>query len=86
MDTTNPTGQQIIDAIVELAKEVEKGDNVDFGMLTIDEDAAYRTVAIGLLKEHLQVDPAHREVTLLAIATHLVVENLVLNLKLLQNG
>lgn len=78
--------QSTIDAIVELAKEVEKGDNIDFGYLSVSEDDAYRVCALGLLEKHLGLAEEDREIMLLAVCTHLIVENMVLNLKLLQRG
>lgn len=72
------------DIVAEHAKEVESEDPIDFGMLSIDEDAIFKLMADGLLEHYETVDPEDRDLMLLAVATKLVVENFVLNLKLQQ--
>lgn len=68
-----------IDDLVELAKEVEVTDPIDWGMLNIDEDNAYRLIATSVLEQFSQ--PLDQP-TILATITKLIVENFVLNLKL----
>lgn len=68
-----------IDDLVELAKEVEVTDPIDWGMLNIDEDNAYRLIATSVLEQFSQ--PLDQS-TVLATITKLIVENFVLNLKL----
>jgi hypothetical protein len=69
-----------VDQLVELAKEVESEDPIDWGYLSINEEEAYKLIALSLL-EHKDRNPN----ILLAIITKLTVENMVLNLKLMQN-
>lgn len=81
MDTS-----ELIDSIVELAKEVDKQDPTDFGYLQVDDDAAYRTIALELVDRNYSVDEKYRNLMLLATCTHLVVQNLVLNAQLLERN
>lgn len=69
-----------VDLLVELAKDVEAQDPIDWGMLSIDEDAAYRLIAANVLEIYKDYDQA----TMLVSITKLIVENFVLNLKLIQ--
>ena len=75
--------KQYLDLIVELAKEVETEDPIDWGMLTIDEDNAYNLIASNTLETLLPKynQPEFREI-ILATVVKLVVENFTLNLKL----
>jgi hypothetical protein len=67
-----------VDTLVELAKEVENEDPIDWGMLSIDEDTAYRIIA----SQVLEIYNTNDQLTMLASITKLIVENFVLNLKL----
>lgn len=69
-----------VDLLVELAKDVEAQDPIDWGMLSIDEDTAYRLIAANVLEIYKDYDQA----TMLVSITKLIVENFVLNLKLIQ--
>lgn len=71
----------LVEQIVELAKEIEAEDPIDFGMLNIDEDVAYRIMATGVLESYLMNDPEDRDLILIATVTKLTVENFVLNLE-----
>jgi len=74
---------EYVDAIVEIAKEVETEDPIDWGVLNISEDDAYRLIALNVVEtlSHKYDDPMAKEV-FLATITKLIVENFVLNLKL----
>ena len=67
-----------VDQLVELAKEVESEDPIDWGMLSVDEDTAYRLIASQVIELYNKND----ELTMMASITKLIVENFVLNLKL----
>ena len=73
-----------VDQLVELAKEVETEDPIDWGMLAVDEDSAYRLIASQVIELYNTND----QITMLASITKLIVENFVLNLKLqgMKNG
>jgi len=68
--------------IAEIAQEVESGDPIDWGMLAVDEQTAYNLMATSMLEHYNSLDAENRDLMLLATATKLVVENMVLNLKL----
>ncbi len=71
-----------IEQLVDLAKEVEMGDPIDWGMLNIGEDEAYALMASHLLELFSQVPNDQQFTVALASLTKLLVENFVLNLKL----
>lgn len=75
--------KQYLDLIVELAKEVENEDPIDWGMLPINEDDAYKLIASNTLETLLPKydQPEFREI-MLATVVKLVVENFTLNLKI----
>ena len=68
--------------IAEMAQEVESGDPIDWGMLAVDEQTVYNLMATSMLEHYNSLDVENRDLMLLATATKLVVENMVLNLKL----
>lgn len=72
-----------IEHIVQLAKDVETEDPIDWGLLEIDEDEAYRLMAVSVVENMFDKygEPEMRDVYL-ATVVKLVVENFVLNLKL----
>lgn len=69
-----------VETLVELAKEVENEDPIDWGMLSIDENTAYKVIA----SQVLEIYNTNDQLTMLASITKLIVENFVLNLKLAQ--
>jgi hypothetical protein len=77
--------EEYINQIVELAKEVETEDPIDWAMVNIDEDAAYRLIALNVIN-HLNVNDENSKLTMLAVITKLTVENFILNLKLRGNS
>jgi hypothetical protein len=70
--------------LVDLAKEVEAEDPIDWGLLSVSEDDAYRLMALHVLELFEQ----HDHVTAMATIVKLLVENFALNLKLdiINNG
>jgi len=73
--------------LVEIAKEIEHTDPIDWGYLSINEDDAYKLIASGILEfyQSLSTDVNIRDTMLLASIVKLSVENFVLNYKLLKN-
>jgi hypothetical protein len=72
-----------IDYLIDLAKEVEMEDPIDWGMLSIDEDNAYRLLATSLVENMgPKYDQPGMKDVLLATVLKLVVENFTLNLRL----
>lgn len=71
--------QQAIETLVELAKEAEIGDPFDWADVAISEEEAYRLMAMNVL----EMDPDPR--VMMATIVKLCVENMVLNVRLMQN-
>jgi hypothetical protein len=69
-----------LDQLVEVAKEVEVGDPFDWADVSVDEDEAYKLMAMNLLTLDMDYD------IMLATIVKLSVENMVLNLRLMKNG
>ena len=74
--------------ILDLVKEIDSEDPIDWGMLSVDEDIATDMIANELLEQHnttwADMDSDERTVIMLAMITKLVVENFTLNLKIRQ--
>jgi hypothetical protein len=68
-----------VDLLIELAREAEIGDPFDWGTAAISEEEAYRLVAISV--SELEDNP----LILKASLTKLIVENMVLNVRLIEN-
>lgn len=67
-----------VEFVAELAHDTELTDPIDWGELSIDEETAYKLMAAHVL----EMDLSQPYVTQ-AIITKLLVENFVLNLKIL---
>ena len=74
---------EYVDLLVDIAKHIETEDPIDWGLLSIDEDAAYRLIAMNVVENMATKynDPDFREI-MLATVIKLVVENFTLNLRL----
>lgn len=72
-----------VDELVELAREIENSDPIDWGMVPIQEDVAYRQMAEQVIEMMKSYSPADRQAVALAAITKLLVDNFVLNYKLL---
>jgi len=71
-------GKPTVNDIVELALESERADPIDWADLAVDEHTAYQLMAGHVIE-------MDEDITVLkAVITHLLVENFVLNLKLLK--
>jgi hypothetical protein len=71
-----------IEQIIELAKEVEVTDAIEWGDLPLEKDRIYQIIgsqAYELYEKHSQTEEG--EAILIATITKLLVENFVLNLK-----
>jgi hypothetical protein len=77
-----------VNDILDLVKEIDSEDPIDWGMLAVDENMATEMIATGLLEQYnttwADMDPDERTTIMLATITKLVVENFTLNLKLRQ--
>lgn len=75
----NPNAQQLAD----LAMEIDRGDNIDWGMLNISEKQAFELMASNVIEQFASLtDDQEAAVIALATITKLLVENFVLNLQL----
>lgn len=81
-----------LENMLELLREVEAGDPIDFGDLPVDEDALRRLVMTYMLEQDANLEDSlpglHQRVVIhLLTAAKLVLENMVLHIQLLKaNG
>lgn len=75
-----------VEELISLAKEVESEDTIDWGMLNIDENEAYKLIALNVLEMFGETEEDAREAIMLTTIVKLVVENFVLNLQLHQRN
>jgi hypothetical protein len=71
-----------VQELVLLAREVENGDPIDWGMIPIDEEVAYTRMAEQVIEMMKSYNPADRQAVALASIVKLLVENFVLNYQL----
>jgi hypothetical protein len=74
--------QEQVDRLVDLARECDTADPIDWGTLKITENQAYQMMASNLLDQMAALDEDQRLHISLATTTKLLVENFVLNLRL----
>ena len=76
-----------VDRISSLAQEIEVEDPIDWGMLNISEENAYKLISANVVNQFDKYDHSERDI-MVATIVKMVVENFVLNLKLqkVQNG
>jgi hypothetical protein len=72
-----------VEQLVTLAREVENGDPIDWGMMQIKEEDAYHQMAQQVLEMMKSYTPSDRQAVSMAVITKLLVENFVLNYQLL---
>ena len=78
------TQSELLDAVVEVAMEMEITDPTDFGMTKMSEETAYRFIATQLLEDILALKtPSEMYIVALATSTHLLVENFILHQRFL---
>lgn len=68
----------LVELIVDFAKDIN-GSDIDFGLLEVDENGLYKTLALTIADNADIDDPIISRATILA----LTVENFVLNAKLM---
>ncbi len=78
-------------SLLTLMDDIAGEDFLDFADVPLDESEAKRLVGQALLKSQqelhkLNLSPEQRELSLLAAAGHLVLENLLLNIRMLTAG
>lgn len=76
-----------VEQLVELINEVDSAEPIDWGILNIDEDDATKMIAINLLDQYnsewATLNENDFRCAMLATVGKLVLENFVLNLKLM---
>lgn len=77
-----------LQAVVELMRETESEDPIDWGMLNIDEENATRLIASSIVEHYeneiRQLDDTSRDYVIVSAMGKLALENFVLNMKLRQ--
>lgn len=68
--------------LAELAMEAELQDPIDWGLLSLDEESAYRLMASHVLEQFENLEDDRKLLIVYATLTKLLVENFVLNIKL----
>lgn len=71
-----------VELVIELAKECEGGDPIDWGLLSVTEEQAYQMMASSVLEQIDGLPESEQLLVAQATMTKLLVENFVLNLKL----
>jgi hypothetical protein len=71
-----------VEQLAELAREVEIKDPIDWGLLTISEEDAYKLMASNVLEQFSSLNDDDRMIIAMSTITKLLVENFVLNLKI----
>jgi hypothetical protein len=77
------TTDELINLVVDLAKVVDNEDPIDFAMLTIDDESVWHLMATNVVEQYLPL--ADNKVVIMATITKLVVENFILNMRLMSN-
>lgn len=73
---------QQVNFLVDIAKECNLADPIDWGLLKITEDEAYQMMASSVLEQFEHMETEQQRTVMLATMTKMLVENFVLNLKL----
>ena len=72
--------------VIELAKEIEAGDPIDWGNLPLNRTAVYTVLGTSVLERVSETqDATEREMILMASVVKLTVENFVLEMKIRNN-
>jgi|TARA_B110000908_G_scaffold164707_1_gene213092 hypothetical protein len=71
--------------LADLAMHIDQVDPIDWGMLSIKEEDAFRMMASQVLTMLKEVEPEQQLIVAAASLTKLTVENFVLNTQLYKN-
>ena len=75
------TTDELVNLVAELAQEVDKEEPVDFGMLQLDEESVWHLMSVNVVDKYLEM--SDDQVVMMATITKLLVDNFILNYKLL---
>lgn len=78
------TTDELVNLVADLAQEVDKEDPIDFGMLQLDEGSVWHLMSVNVVDKYLEM--SDDQVIMLATITKLLVDNFILNYKLLGNN
>ena len=79
MATTN----ELINLVAELAQEVDNESPTDFGLLPVDDESVWHLMAANVIEVYMPL--SDDKIIMMATITKLVVENFVLNMRLMNN-
>jgi hypothetical protein len=80
--TEKLTKAEAVGKIIELARDIDIKDNLDYSFLNMTETDAYEMVANNVLTQMYETPEAYRETIMMASMTKILVENLVLKAEL----
>jgi len=73
-----------LDLLVDIALEVNEGDPIDFGRLSVGKQEAFKMIGASILEQFDKEEYTEEDkIILLSTITKLTVENFLLNTKLL---
>lgn len=79
MATTN----ELINLVAELAQEVDNESPTDFGLLPVDDESVWHLMAANVIEAYMPM--SDDKIIMMATITKLVVENFVLNMRMMKN-
>lgn len=74
-----------LETFMELVKEYEAGDPIDFGMVRVQEDDAFRIICEHILNILEKTDPENRQLVLAVALAKAMTENMILNIQRIQD-
>jgi hypothetical protein len=77
------TKTEYVGILVDLAQEMDIKDSIDWGMLNVNEQQAYEMMANAVVDQIHSLPEHQREIIMMASLTKLLVENFVLNARLI---
>lgn len=75
-----------VEQLAILAREIENGDPIDWGMIPVKEEDAYYKMATQVLEMMKSYNPVDRQQIAMAAITKLLVENFVLSYQLMEKN
>lgn len=72
------------ESLAQIAMEIEESDPIMWDTLAVDQRTAYCLMAANVVEEYNRIETYDDKVTLLATVTKLLVDNFVLQLKLME--
>jgi len=74
-----------LDLLVNIAQEVEKEDPIDWDRLSVGKEQAYKMIATSVLEQFDKTEYTEEDkIILLSTITKMLVENMLLNLKIME--